>query len=87
MKVNESNFELLKRVSDITMTDYEIVWKDAENIDGYIDEDGVLAMIEDLILEIDRLKEEQQDREQDIADNYIHRPMSDYTGDVYDDRF
>ena len=64
MKVDESNYETLKRVSDITMTDYEIVWKDAENIEGYIDTDGLLAMIEDLICEVDRLKEEIDDLNQ-----------------------
>jgi len=62
MKVNESNFELLKKVSDITMTDYEIIWKDAENIDGYIDENTILGMMEDLILEVDRLKEELEEK-------------------------
>lgn len=64
MKVDESNYELLKRVSDITRTDYGIIWKDAENIEGYIDTDGLLSMIEELILEVDRLKEEIEDMNQ-----------------------
>lgn len=87
MKISVDNYDVFERVQNITMTDYEIVWKDAENIEGYIDEDGILAMLEDLILEIDRLKEQAEDRERDIEDNYIRRPMSDYTGDVDDDRF
>ena len=87
MKVNESNYDIFERVRKITLTNYEIIWKDAENIDGYIDPEGMLAMIEDLVCEVDRLKEEAEDRERDIEDNYVHRPMSDYTGDVYDDRF
>ena len=87
MKVNESNYDIFERVRKITLTNYEIKWFNAEEIDGYIDPEGMLAMIEDLVCEVDRLKEEAEDREQDIQDNYIHRPMSDYTGDVYDDRF
>lgn len=87
MKIDVSNYDVFERVSNITNTDYEIIWKDKKDLVGYIDEDGILSMIEDLICEIDRLKEEAEDREQDIQDNYIHRPMSDYTGDVYDDRF
>lgn len=87
MRINESNYETFERVHKLTNTKYEIIWKDAENIDGYIPEDEMLAMIEDLICEIDRLKEEAEEREQDIQDNYIHRPMSDYTGDVDDNRF
>lgn len=87
MRISVDNYDVFERVQNITKVDYEIIWKDAENIDGYIDEDGILAMIEDLICEIDRLKEEAEDREQDIQDNYIHRPMSDYTGDADDNRF
>ena len=87
MRIDESNYETFERVNKITGTDYGIIWKDAENIEGVIDIDGLYAMIEDLICEIDRLKEETEEREQDIQDNYIHRPMGDYTGDGYDDRF
>ena len=32
-------------------------------------------------------KEELEDCEQDKKDNYIPRPMSDYTGDLEDDRY
>ena len=87
MRIDESNYETFERVNKITGTDYGIIWKDVENIEGVIDIDGLYAMIEDLICEIDRLKEETEEREQDIQDNYIHRPMGDYTGDAYDDRF
>ena len=44
-------------------------------------------MIEDLSCEYDVLKEEYDDFKQDVEDNYVSRPMSDYTGDAYDDRF
>ena len=70
MRIDESNYETFEKVHKITGTDYEIIWKDAENIEGVIDIDGLYAMIEDLICEVDRLNEEAKDREQDIADNY-----------------
>ena len=70
MKVDETNFETFEKVRKITLTDYEIKWFNAEEIDGYIDPDGMLAMIEDLLCEIDSLKEQAEDRERDIADNY-----------------
>jgi len=70
MRIDESNYETFERVKKITGTDYGIIWKDAENIEGVIDIDGLYAMIEDLICEVDRLNEEAKDREQDIADNY-----------------
>lgn len=49
--------------------------------------DDLLGLIEDLAGEVDDLKDELEDLQQDLEDNYIPRPMSDYTGDRYDDRF
>lgn len=80
MKVDESTFETLERVSKITFTDYEIKWFDAENIDGYISSDSLFSMVEDLIYEIDRLQEEIEDMEQDIHDNYRPIPMAEQVG-------
>lgn len=70
MKVDESNYSTLSKVSDITFTDYEIRWFDAENINGYIEIDSLLSMVEDLICEVDHWKEKYEDLEQDIKDNY-----------------
>lgn len=47
----------------------------------------ITTIIEDLIYEYEVLKEELEDFKQDMEDNYIKRPMSDYTGNVDDDRF
>lgn len=47
----------------------------------------ILGIIEEMEDEIESLKEEISDMEDDIRDNYLHRPMSHYTGDTYDDRF
>lgn len=74
MKVDETNFDILKRVSEITCTDYEIKWFDAKNVDGYIEENSLISMLEDLISEINRLEENIEDIKKDIEDNY--RPIS-----------
>lgn len=74
MKVDESNYETLDKVSKITLTDYEIRWFDAENIDGYIDANNLFSMIEDLLSEIDKLEEENEDIKNDIESNY--RPLT-----------
>ena len=47
----------------------------------------ITTIIEDLIYEYEVLKEELEDFKQDMEDNYIKRPMSDYTGNADDDRF
>ena len=80
MKVDESNFETLDRASKITLTNYNIKWFDAENIDGYIDPDNVITMIDDLIYEIDYLKEKIEDIKQDMRDNYRPIPYSEMVG-------
>lgn len=80
MKVDESNFSILEKASKITSTDYEIKWFDAENIDGYIDVETLIYIIEDLICEVDRLQEELEDMEQDMQDNYKPIPLAEQVG-------
>lgn len=80
MRVDESNYEILEKASKITVTDYDIKWFDAENIDGYIDNDSIISMIEDLICEVGRLEERIDDLEQDIEDNYKPIPIAEQLG-------
>lgn len=80
MRVDESNYETLEKASKITVTDYDIKWFDAENIDGYIDNDSIISMIEDLICEVGRLEERIDDLEQDIEDNYKPIPIAEQLG-------
>lgn len=72
MIVDESNFEILDRVSKLTLTDYDIKWFDRKNIYGYIENDNLLSMLEDLLCEIDSLEEKYKDFEQYVEDNYRH---------------
>ena len=76
IKIDE---ELLNKIENITMTSY------CEN--GEIPYSNLISMLEDLIYEYEVLKEELEDFKQDVEDNYISRPMSDYTGNADDDRF
>ena len=55
--------EMLKRIQDITLTDYEAKL-------GYVPAESVTEMIADLLLEIDRLEERITDIEKDREDNY-----------------
>lgn len=80
MIVDESNFDILDRASKITRTDYSIRWFDAENINGYIETEAMLSIIDDLIYEIDILQEKIEDMEQDIKDNYRPIPVAEQVG-------
>lgn len=57
-----------------------------ENKD-YMSIEDLISAYEDLLSDYEDLEEKHEDLEQDLQDNYVHRPMSDYTGDSYDDRF
>jgi len=70
MIINETNYDIFNKVSKLTMTDYEIKWFNAENIKGYIDNEGLICMISDLLLEVERLEEKVEDIIQDRNDNY-----------------
>lgn len=62
-QLTENEYEILKRISEEQLTNYEI-----KNIDGeyYISKDNLLAIIEDLHYEIDKLKEEKEQEELDF---------------------
>ena len=80
MKVDESNYYILDKASKITLTNYDIKWFDAENVDGYIEPDNIITMIEDLVYEIEDLKEKIKHIKQDIQDNYRPIPYSEMVG-------
>lgn len=62
-QLTENEYEILKRISEEQLTNYEI-----KNIDGeyYISKDNLIAIIEDLHYEIDKLKEEKEQEELDF---------------------
>lgn len=76
----EIDKELKTKIENITCVDYEFK-------DNFLPSENIVSIFEDLIYEIDRLEEKYEDLEQDMEDNYIKRPMSDYTGNADDDRF
>lgn len=61
MRVDETNFGILRRAEDMLGTDYEINITNDDDIKGFIDDDNVSQMIDDLCMEIDRLKESLDD--------------------------
>lgn len=80
MLVDESIFGILEKVSNITMTDYEIRWFNSENIEGHIEAECMLSMIEDLLCEIEHLEEKIEDIIQDRNDNYKPIPYAEQVG-------
>mgnify|MGYP004642825027 CR=1 FL=1 len=76
----EIDEKLKDKIEKITRTDYDFKG-------NFLPSESITSIFEDLIYEIDRLEKKYEDLEQDMEDNYIKRPMSDYTGDRYDDRF
>lgn len=63
MRIDEYVFEKIKKVEEKTMTDYDIIWKDKEKVEGYVTADDLFTMVEDLLYEIDHLEEKIEDLE------------------------
>lgn len=80
MRVCEDNYAILRRAEDILDTDYEINLTNDDDIKGFIDDDNVVEMIDNLCSEVDRLKEELEDQkehyEEEIRECY--KPISPY---------
>ena len=79
-KLDKEELEIIKNISKLTMTDYGVSG-------DFIPADSWKILSKDLLLVVDRLEEELEDCKQDKEDNYVPRPMSDYTGDLEDDRY
>lgn len=71
-KLDKDELEMLENVSKMTYTDYEIV-------NDLIPAENLLAAIYDLVIEVDRLKEQIEDMEQDIENNYEVKRYDPYT--------
>lgn len=76
----ELNENIIKKIKELSITNFELKG-------DYMPSDSIIPLIEDLLSTIDNLEEKYEDLERDMTDNYIHRPMSHYTGDSYDDRY
>lgn len=81
MKVTEENYSILKKASDITNSEYEIKWTDAENIEGYVDPEELLSIIEDLTMAYEDTEEELRSREQYCEEYHVNRYKDEY--DMY----
>ena len=62
-KLNENEKEIVKNVQKRTITEYDIQ-------NDFISAQDIMYMVEDLLLEIDRLEEELEEEIQDRKDNY-----------------
>lgn len=80
MRVDEGSYWVLRRAEDMLGMDYKINITNDDECKGFIDEDNVSDMIDDLCSEIDRLKEQLEEQkeyyEEQIREYY--KPLSPY---------
>lgn len=80
MRVNEDNYAVLRRAEDLLKTDFSINITNDDECKGYIDDDNLVEMIDELCTEVDMLREQLEDQEQHyeslIEDCY--KPISPY---------
>lgn len=61
--------------------------EDRSFIDRTLTLEELIQLCEELYYENQKLEKEIQELEENIQENYIKRPMSDYTGSFEDDRY
>ena len=49
MIIDESIADTILKVQELTGKTYNVTWTDAENLEGYIFDDALMVMVEDLI--------------------------------------
>ena len=67
MKIDETNYDVFYKLIQKGF-DIDIFWKDAENIDGYIEVEKLYQLIQDLSVEIGNLEEQIEDDKQHIKE-------------------
>lgn len=70
MRIGENEYSVIDNAENITGIDYEIKWFDKDTLDGYIEEDNLICIIDDLLNEIDRLNEEIEELKKPKEDDY-----------------
>ncbi|MBE6156953.1 MAG: hypothetical protein E7161_04355 [Firmicutes bacterium] len=73
LKLDNKELEKLKRASDITSTDYEL-------LGNLMPAKNMMSVIEDLLYEIDRLEEKYDDLKNDMESNYKAIPIAEQYG-------
>lgn len=67
MKIDETNYDVFHKLIQKGF-DIDIIWKDAENIDGYIEIEKMYELIQDLATEVGNLEEQIEDDKQHIKE-------------------
>lgn len=70
--------DLVVKVSDATFTDYEVSKVNNEEEKIFISSEIVEAMLEDLVCEIEVLKEKYKDLQDDLENNYEKKEVDYY---------
>lgn len=68
--------DIYERVEQLTNTEYNGSFYKEPEEPVLVFDDDIESMLENLILEIDRLNEKIEDREKEIAENYERIPVS-----------
>lgn len=70
-KLDRDELEFINKAEKLTCTDYEL-------LGDFIPVESMIGVIEDLLLEIDRLEEKIEDLEQNIENNYELKNVNPY---------
>ena len=63
IELNDRDYELIKKVSEVTLTNYELKG-------NLMSTESMICAIQELLWEVERLEEEKEQLEDDIRENY-----------------
>lgn len=78
MRIEGNDYKIVEKAEEVTGTTSDIVWLNKEEKSGYWFGESMFSMIEELLMEIDRLKEVNEDLIQDRDENYEPKKFNPY---------
>lgn len=87
MKVDEKVNYILEEAYKLTGTDYNVYWRDHDEIDGFVEPEDVMKLLEDLVEQYKVLEEMHEDLKKDVEEHYQRIYEEDYVDEYVDNRW
>lgn len=82
MKVDERVNLILEKAYNITGTDYNVYWKNHDEFDGWVNDDDVMKLLEDIVYQYEVLEETHEDFKNEVDEYYVRKQFEEDPYDV-----
>lgn len=88
MKVDERVNLILEKAYNITGTDYKVYWRNPDEFDGWVNDEDVMKLLEDIVYQYEVLEEIHEDYKNEVDEYYERKQVYEDPDDGYDlDRY